>query len=549
MRISIHQINTIVGDFNGNIDRIVDAGKKSARMGASLAIFPELSLTGYPPLDLLENSNFLLQASDALDTLVEKTRDLGISLIVGTILPGEKPIEGKPLNNAAVLLEGGRISNAHRKVLLPTYDVFDENRYFQPGESLTTFQVGESGFAMSICEDVWNDKTFWTTRQYHYDPVEDHLSTRPMPLINIAASPFSQGKGSLRVEMLINIAKRFRTPVIYVNQVGGNDSLVFDGRSLVIDGKGKVVALAEGFAEETLSLDLENLPAPITGIPEMDGDASVYQALVTGLRDYTAKCGFASAVLGLSGGVDSSLTAAIAVDALGAGNVHGILMPSPYTSSASVEDALAMAANLGIRTKTIDITNIYNSYLSELREGLEGLPGDVTEENIQARIRGNILMALSNRFGHLVLSTGNKSELATGYCTLYGDMSGGLAVISDLYKGEVYRLTRYINRDREIVPRRVLEKPPSAELRPDQKDEDSLPPYDVLDPVLKAYIEDHKTLSEIVELGYKDALVTAILNMVEGNEYKRQQAAPGIKVSWKAFGLGRRYPIAKAKLF
>jgi len=448
-----------------------------------------------------------------------------------------------------VLLERGFINAIHRKVLLPTYDVFDENRYFEPGGGLTTVQASGSDFALSTCEDVWNDKTFWTTRQYHYDPVEDHLAATPMPLINIAASPFSQGKGSLRVQMLANIAKRFGYPVIYVNQVGGNDSLVFDGRSLVMDPEGKIVHLADGFAEDTLLVDLEDLPAPLTGLPEMDGDESIYQALVTGLRDYTAKCGFPSTVLGLSGGVDSALTAAIAADALGADNVHGILMSSPYTSTASVEDAQTIAENLGIRTKTIDISNIYNSYLTDLREGLEGLPGDVTEENIQARIRGNILMALSNRFGHLVLSTGNKSELATGYCTLYGDMSGGLAVISDLYKGEVYRLTRYVNRDREIVPVRVLVRPPSAELRPDQKDEDSLPPYDVLDTVLKAYIEDHKTLSEIIDLGYKGELVTTILNMVEGNEYKRQQAAPGIKVSWKAFGLGRRYPIAKARLF
>jgi len=549
MKVSIHQINTIVGDFSGNIEKIVAAGKESAHMGASLAIFPELSVTGYPPLDLLENSNFLLQASGALDTLADKTRDLGVSLIVGTILPSENPAEGKPLSNTAVLLERGSINAIHRKVLLPTYDVFDENRYFEPGEGLTTVQAGGSDFALSTCEDVWNDKTFWATRQYHYDPVEDHLAATPMPLINIAASPFSQGRGSLRVQMLANIAKRFGNPVIYVNQVGGNDSLVFDGRSLVMDPEGKIVHLADGFAEDTLLVDLEDLPAPLTGLPEMDGDESIYQALVTGLRDYTTKCGFPSAVLGLSGGVDSALTAAIAADALGADNVHGILMSSPYTSTASVEDARAIAENLGIRTKTIDISNIYNSYLTDLSEGLEGLPGDVTEENIQARIRGNILMALSNRFGHLVLSTGNKSELATGYCTLYGDMSGGLAVISDLYKGEVYRLTRYVNRDREIVPERVLVRPPSAELRPDQKDEDSLPPYDVLDTVLKAYIEDHKTLSEIIDLGYKGELVATILNMVEGNEYKRQQAAPGIKVSWKAFGLGRRYPIAKARLF
>ena len=313
MKVSIHQINTIVGDFSGNIEKIVAAGKESARMGASLAIFPELSVTGYPPLDLLENSNFLLQASGALDTLADKTRDLGVSLIVGTILPSENPAEGKPLSNTAVLLERGSIKAIHRKVLLPTYDVFDENRYFEPGGGLTTVQASGSDFALSTCEDVWNDKTFWTTRQYHYDPVEDHLAATPMPLINIAASPFSQGKGSLRVQMLANIAKRFGYPVIYVNQVGGNDSLVFDGRSLVMDPEGKIVHLADGFAEDTLLVDLEDLPAPLTGLPEMDGDESIYQALVTGLRDYTAKCGFPSTVLGLSGGIDSSVTAALCV--------------------------------------------------------------------------------------------------------------------------------------------------------------------------------------------------------------------------------------------
>jgi NAD+ synthase (glutamine-hydrolysing) len=378
--------------------------------------------------------------------------------------------------------------------------------------------------------------------------VEELLSVKSMPLINIAASPYSRGKNSLRSEMLQNIARRFEVPVLYVNQVGGNDSLVFDGRSLAVGPEGSIIAQAAEFNEDMLLLDLsaENRPIKIDVTEDME---SLLNAIVTGIRDYAYKCGFKRAVLGLSGGIDSSLTAVLAAHALGPENISGILMPSPFTSPESIEDAEELAGTLGINTKTIPITGIYRQYLADLSDGLEGLPGDVTEENIQARIRGNILMALSNRFGCLVLSTGNKSELATGYCTLYGDMSGGLAVISDLYKGEVFELSRYINRESHVIPERVLTKAPSAELKPDQKDEDSLPPYDILDAVLKAYIEEHKTLPEIVKMGYSHELVTSILNKVEGNEYKRQQAAPGIKVSWKAFGLGRRYPIAKAALF
>jgi len=549
MKISLHQVNTTVADFSGNIGKILSEAGKARESGSSLAIFPELSVTGYPPLDLLTNPNFTRQTADALRTLVERTAGLGLSLLVGTILPSDTPGEGKPLHNSAVLIRDGRILDIHRKVLLPTYDVFDESRYFEPGRKLTSFDLEGSKAGVSICEDAWNDKTFWLTRQYHLDPVEEFLSSNPVPLINIASSPFSRGKGHLRIEMLANIARRFEVPVIYVNQVGGNDSLVFDGRSLVMDKNGRIVALAKGFEEDMLLVDLVDLPSPVTDIPDMDGTEAVYRALVRGLGDYALKCGFPSAVLGLSGGIDSSLTAAVAADALGPENVLGILMSSPYTSRESVTDAQALAHNLKINIKKIDISNIYTSYLNELSDGLEGLPGNVTEENIQARIRGNILMALSNRFGHLVLSTGNKSELATGYCTLYGDMSGGLAVISDLYKGEVYEICRYLNRNEELIPGRVLTKEPSAELRPNQRDEDSLPPYVLLDPILKAYIEDHKTLSEIVGLGYKEDLVRSILNMVEGNEYKRQQAAPGIKVSWNAFGLGRRYPIAKYRLY
>ncbi|HDL52666.1 MAG TPA: NAD+ synthase, partial [Proteobacteria bacterium] len=437
MQISLHQINTTVADFSGNVGKIVSLAGKARESGSSLAIFPELSLTGYPPLDLLTNPNFTRRSADALQSLIAQTAGLGLSLLVGTILPSNTPGEGKPLHNSAVLIKGGRVLGIHRKVLLPTYDVFDESRYFEPGRELSLFELEGWKAGVSICEDAWNDKTFWLTRQYHLDPVEEFLSSNPAPLINIAASPFSRGKGHLRMEMLANIARRFKTPVIYVNQVGGNDSLVFDGRSLVMDESGRVVALGKGFEEDMLLIDLLNLPSPVTSIPDMDGTEAVYKALVSGLGDYAAKCGFPSAVLGLSGGIDSSLTAAVAADAMGPENVLGILMSSPFTSPESVTDAETLAYNLKIKTKTIDISNIYTSYLNELSDGLEGLPGNATEENIQARIRGNILMALSNRFGHLVLSTGNKSELATGYCTLYGDMSGGLAVISDLYKGEV----------------------------------------------------------------------------------------------------------------
>ncbi len=549
MKVSLHQINTTVGDFSANAQKILTDADKANVAGVSLAIFPELCLTGYPPLDLIENRQFSERAADSLAFLLDRTVDLDTALIIGTIIPTESPGEGKGNHNAAVIIHRGRVTGIHRKILLPTYDVFDESRNFEPGKQMTQVTVADKQFCISICEDVWNDKTFWRERMYHTDPVEDYMAITPSPLINIASSPYSQGKGNLRLQMLSNIARRYKVPVLYVNTVGGNDSLVFDGRSLVLDVNGDIVAIAEGFEEQMITVDLDNLPGPVDEPPQLDDLDTLQKALVTGLRDYAVKCGFPSAVLGLSGGIDSSLTAVLAVEALGAENVLGVLMQSPYTAPESIEDALSLASNLSLETKTIPISGIYDTYLENLKEGLEGLPEDVTEENIQSRIRGNILMALSNRFGHLVLSTGNKSELATGYCTLYGDMSGGLAIISDLYKGEVYRLSEHINREVEIIPRRIITREPSAELRPGQKDTDTLPPYDILDPILKGYIEDHKTTEELVAEGFDEELVTRILNSVEGNEYKRQQAAPGIKVSWKAFGLGRRYPIAKARLF
>ena len=549
--VTLHQINTTVGDFDGNLEGIIRGAQQAQEKGSSLAVFPELSLTGYPPLDLLENRAFVLQAGEALDRLLLESKELDITLLVGSILPRDESSEGKPLHNAAILIRQGSILSTHFKVLLPTYDVFDESRYFEPGTALTIARIDDSPIAFSVCEDVWNDKTFWSRPQYHFDPVEKVLASNPDTLlVNIAASPYSHGKGPMRQEMLANTAKRYQIPVLYVNQIGGNDSLVFDGRSLAMNHEGKIIALADDFREHLLVIDLDELSSTVSRpLSIEDTMGTMFKALSTGLSDYASKCGFDTSVLGLSGGIDSAVTAVVACEALGPANVHGILMPSPYTSTQSTEDAEFLAANLGITTATIPITDIYEQYLKDLTEGLDGLPGGITEENIQARIRGNILMALSNRFGHLVLSTGNKSELATGYCTLYGDMSGGLAVISDLYKGEVYDLARHINQEVEIIPESIITKAPSAELRHDQKDSDSLPPYDVLDPVLKAYLEEKKTLPEIIEMGYARNLVKKILNMVEGNEYKRQQAAPGIKVSWKAFGLGRRCPIAKGTLF
>lgn len=549
--VTLHQINTTVGRFDANLERIIRGARQAQEKGSSLAIFPELSLTGYPPLDLLENRTFIFQAAHALEQLILESEKLDIALLVGSILPRDEKSVGKPLHNTAILIKRGSVLSSHYKALLPTYDVFDESRYFEPGQTLTVTRIGNTPFALSVCEDVWNDKTYWAKPQYHFDPVEEVLGSQPdAHLINIAASPYSSGKGPMRHEMLANTARRYRTPVLYVNQVGGNDSLVFDGRSLAMNREGEIIALAEGFREEMLLVDLDALSSPSSSsLNIVDNVGTMLEALSTGLSDYAAKCGFKTSVLGLSGGIDSAVTAVIACKALGHDNVFGIFMPSPFTSERSIKDARSLAANLGIRTTTISITDIYQQYLKDLAEGLEGLPGDITEENVQARIRGNILMALSNRFGHLVLSTGNKSELATGYCTLYGDMSGGLAVISDLYKGEVYDLANYINTEGEIIPESIISREPSAELKLDQKDSDSLPPYETLDPVLKAYLEEKKTLPEIVEMGYPRDLVRKILQMVENNEYKRQQAAPGIKVSWKAFGLGRRCPIAKAALF
>ncbi len=532
----------MVGDFAGNAARIVEFSRQAREAGAGLIIFPELSVCGYPPRDLVERPAFVVKNREALDSIAEATR--GIAVICGFVTPAEADT-GKSVMNSAALLADGAPQFQQSKVLLPTYDVFDESRNFAPARRQELLSFCGRRLALTICEDAWNDKHFWRQRLYSIDPVEELMRAGGNFIVNISASPFYVGKRELRLKMLQTIATRYQAPVVMVNQAGGNDSLVFDGSSLVLAPDGRLVARAKSFEEDLVFFDSDALTGEIHQQIEGD-DPSAYAALVLGTRDYVRKCGFKSVIVGLSGGIDSALTAAIAVDALGAENVLGVGMPSPYSSPGSVDDARALARNLGIRFELIPIGEIFAAYRQALGAAFAGRPEDITEENIQSRIRGALLMALSNKFGSLVLSTGNKSELAAGYCTLYGDMVGGLAVLSDVPKTQVYRLSRYINSLRPVIPQSSLEKPPSAELRPGQLDTDSLPPYDVLDAILEGYVEDGKTAEQIAALhGFGLALVRSVLRRVDRAEYKRQQAAPGLKISEKAFGIGRRFPIAQ----
>jgi len=513
-------------------------------VGVDLVLFPELSVCGYPPRDLVERTWFVERNRCAAEEIAKKTT--GISVICGLVTPA-KAATGKSVLNSAALLRDGQIAAIQSKRLLPTYDVFDEVRNFAPADKQELMSIGGISCALTICEDAWNDKNFWDRRLYGIDPVEDLVGAGGKVLLNISASPFYLQKRELRHDMLAAIAKHYRIPVAMVNQVGGNDSLVFDGSSLAVDPAGRVIAQAKSFEEDIVCFDTDFLGGDIHDRDE-GVEASAYAALVLGTRDYVRKCGFRKVVLGLSGGIDSALTAAIAVDALGRENVTGIGLPGPYSSAGSIDDAATLARNLGIRFEIIPIGGVFDSYLQSLQPAFANLQRDVTEENIQARIRGSLLMAMSNKFGALVLTTGNKSELGVGYCTLYGDMCGGLAVISDVPKTLVYRLARYVNSRSPVIPESTLEKPPSAELRPDQKDSDSLPPYEVLDPILEAYVEDNQSPEAIASsYGFDLALVRKVAQMVDRNEYKRQQSAPGLKISPKAFGFGRRYPIA-AKL-
>jgi NAD+ synthase (glutamine-hydrolysing) len=545
MKIALAQTNTTVGDLCGNTRKILSFAERAAASGAEVVAFPELTLTGYPPRDLLEKQSFLDGVEQHLEKLAVDSAALGVTLIVGTVTRRSES-SGRPIYNTAAVLQAGRVVFRQHKMLLPSYDVFDETRYFEPAPRQFPLTLNNSVTALTICEDAWNDKQFWERRLYSRDPVEELAQSGPRVLISINASPYHMGKRTLRREVFSATAHHSRIPIIYVNQVGGNDQLIFDGSSFAMNSQGEVIASAASFEEDLVLVDTETLEGDHHEDYPDECDAA-YQALVLGTRDYIRKCGFERVIIGLSGGIDSSLTAAVAADAVGKENVLGVGMPGPYSSEHSVTDARDMARNLGIRFELIPIRDQYEAFLGVLGPLFQDGAVGVTEENLQSRLRGVTLMALSNKSGALVLTTGNKSELAVGYCTLYGDMCGGLAVISDVPKTLVYSLARVANkRHVHAIPENVFVKPPSAELRPDQKDSDSLPEYDVLDQILRGYIEDNESPQQIADsLHLPVTLVRDIVNKVDRNEYKRQQAAPGLKVTTKAFGIGRRFPIAQ----
>lgn len=571
MKIALGQINTTVGDIAGNIDRMLDFADRAKTAGADVIVFPELAITGYPPLDLLLKDSFIQANLEGLHKLKEL---LPIAAIVGFV--DINPGKGKHLYNSCAYLEGGAIKAVQHKTLLPTYDVFDEDRYFEPASQHTPIQFKDVNIGLSICEDIWTRGDILEKLSYQIDPLQLLSEKKPELLINISASPFAVGKEHIRLELVKEQTRRHHLPMIYVNSVGGNDQLIFDGRSFAMNEKGELVAMARAFEEDLIYVDVEvtesatakaskpneaeakiapgktkkENPVKLTGtFAEFSSDRTVntLAALVLGTRDYMGKCGFKRAVIGLSGGIDSAVTAAIAVKAVGKENVMGIAMPSPFSSKHSVDDARQLAENLGIEFHIVPIEPAMKAYESMLAPLFTGREPDVTEENIQARIRGAILMAASNKMGHLVLATGNKSELAVGYCTLYGDMCGGLAVISDLPKMLVYDVARYINEEagKPVIPVSTIDKPPSAELRPDQLDQDSLPPYVILDGILYAYVEQRRRPDEIIRLGYRPEVVQDVINRIDRNEYKRKQSAPGLKVSSRAFGMGWRMPIAQ----
>jgi NAD+ synthase (glutamine-hydrolysing) len=542
MKITLAQLNPVVGDVRGNLAKVV-ATLTREHQNSDLIVFTELFLVGYPPRDLLEKPALLRQVQEALDHLVElSARYPDTGILVGAPQPTGRDT-GKGLCNCAVLIHQGQVRLRQAKSLLPTYDVFDETRHFDPAGEVNVVPFKDEVLGISVCEDAWYDPELWFRRLYPLDPIRVEAQQGATVLINISASPFQVGKEELRHRLLQPHARKYGVPLVYVNQVGGNDELIFDGRSLALDQAGEAIAVLPGFREAVVTVDLAQPGAPDRYRPQ-EKIATVYAALVLGLKDYLGKCGFKQAVVGLSGGVDSAVTCCLAAAALGRENVLGVLMPSPYTSRDSIDDSLILAGNLGIKTRTIPITPIYESY----REALAGPLGlgeiEVTLENIQARIRGNILMAISNKEGHMVLSTGNKSELAVGYCTLYGDMSGGLGVLADVPKTMVYELAGYLNRGREIIPVQIIKKAPSAELRPDQKDQDTLPPYDILDRIMNYYLTEGRAYDDIVKLGFDPETVQWVIRTIDRNEYKRRQAAPGLKITSKAFGMGRRIPIA-----
>ena len=538
MKIGLAQINPTVGDLNGNFAKIIQAYQALVKQGADLVLTPELAVTGYPPQDLVFKSQFVplnLRIIDALHLEIGS-----VPLITGFVDYNDGP--GRPFRNAAAVLERGQPVRKIFKSLLPTYDVFDEDRYFQPAETVSPLLVAGRRIGLTICEDLWSEK-YLPRRLYEFDPVSALVRGGAEMILNISASPFCSGKPLRRYEMLTALAQHHRLPVVYCNAVGGNDQLVFDGNSLAINASGALLSQLPSFEEALRIVDLGG--DCLTAYRPADPAAELFDALVLGLRDYLGKCGFKSVVLGLSGGIDSAVTACIAVAAVGPENVLGVAMPTQFSSQGSIDDAEALARNLGIRCPLISIQEPFESFRGLFAGIFAGLPEDTTEENMQPRLRGMVLMALSNKFGHLLLSTGNKSELAVGYCTLYGDMAGGLAILSDVPKTQVYALAHHINREREIIPRSSIEKPPSAELKPNQTDQDTLPPYDLLDEILRLYIEENLTARDIVARGFDEKTVRWVARKVDLNEYKREQAAPGLKVTSRAFGIGRRMPIAQ----
>ena len=555
MRIALAQVNPRVGDLAGNSDLVVRSARDAAAAGAVLVVLPELVLTGYPPLDLLDEREFVLDAAAAEGDLVRRlgAEAPGIAVVFGTVGRSAGPL-GKALQNVAIVAIDGREIHRTAKTLLPSYDVFDEDRWFQPAaEAPVPLDLGGRRIGVSICEDIWNDELFWPRRLYPRDPVAELVGAGASLIVNLSASPYHRGKRGTRESMLASSAFRHGVPVAFCNQSGGNDELIFDGSSALLDGTGAVVSRSPAFVEDLLVVDVpEAGPQRAQALPRLEppaGDGSpreVRQALVLGVRDYVRKCGFSRVLLGLSGGIDSALVAALAAEALGPGAVEGVLMPSRYTSESSNADALDCAARLGIATRTIPIEPAHAALLGLLTPHFDGKPADVTEENVQARVRGVILMGLSNKHGSLLLTTGNKSELAVGYCTLYGDMTGGLAVIGDCYKGWVREICRDVNSEREVIPQAILDKAPSAELRPDQRDEDDLPPYPVLDRVLEGLLERRCTRAELQAEGLPEDVIRRVRRLLDRNEYKRRQAPPILRVTTRAFGTGRRLPIARS---
>jgi NAD+ synthase (glutamine-hydrolysing) len=551
MRIALAQINPTVGDIPGNTRLILRFIQQAKEQGAALVVFPELAIVGYPPRDLLLKPQFIDDNLAAVEEIAAQVQ--GIAAIVGYAERNTAPI-GRPLHNAVALLRDGQIASRHFKTLLPTYDVFDESRYFEPGPVNATenlYTLDDVVLGQSICEDLWNDERLIARRLYHQNPIADLNAAGAQILVNASASPFVVSKHQFRIELFSEQVRRFGKPLVYVNQVGGNDELVFDGNSCAFDAQGNLIANAKAFEEDLIVVEIPQLGLPLQrqalAAEAASPVGSIYSALILGLRDYVRKCGFKSVVLGLSGGIDSALTAALAVAALGKDKVVGVAMPSRFSSDHSVNDARQLAANLGIEFHVIPIGAVHDAYEATLAKPFAGLPADVTEENLQARVRGALLMAFSNKFNHLLLTTGNKSELAVGYCTLYGDMCGGFNAIADVPKTLVYELSNYLNQQagREIIPANTIHKAPSAELRPNQTDQDSLPPYDELDAILYRYVEEEKGAAQIIGEGFDRATVLRVIKLVDRSEYKRRQAAPGLKVTSRAFGSGRRMPIAQ----